>query len=88
MQDVLNVVGGMGVMLPLLEQVCEAEQVDSRWVQETSDLLGPELTLVQGPRRHAASPQQVLRSVIQLFNPLLNVTAVAQRDVIYILYTV
>ncbi|KAK0134570.1 Neurobeachin-like protein 2 [Merluccius polli] len=47
-KDVLNVVGGMGVMLPLLEQVCEAEQVDSRWVQETSDLLGPELTSSRG----------------------------------------
>ncbi|XP_045552936.1 neurobeachin-like protein 2 isoform X4 [Salmo salar] len=42
-KDVLNTVGGMGVLLPLLEQVCEAEQVEGGG-QETSDLLGPELT--------------------------------------------
>uniref|UniRef100_A0A8C4ZPY9 Neurobeachin-like 2 n=1 Tax=Gadus morhua TaxID=8049 RepID=A0A8C4ZPY9_GADMO len=46
-KDVLNVVGGMGVILPLLEQVCEAEQADSG-AQETSDLLGPELTSSRG----------------------------------------
>ncbi|KAJ3598621.1 hypothetical protein NHX12_002126 [Muraenolepis orangiensis] len=46
-KDVLNVVGGMGVMLPLLEQVCEAEQVDPG-DQETSDLLEPELTSPRG----------------------------------------
>ena len=40
-------VGGMAVMLPLLEQVCEAEQADSG-AQETSDLLGPELTSSRG----------------------------------------
>ncbi|XP_045082156.1 neurobeachin-like protein 2 isoform X2 [Coregonus clupeaformis] len=42
-KDVLNTVGGMGVLLPLLEQVCEAEQAEGGG-QETSDLLGPELT--------------------------------------------
>ncbi|XP_070767640.1 neurobeachin-like protein 2 [Enoplosus armatus] len=42
-KDVVNVVGGIGVLLPLLEQVCEAEPV-SNGSQETSDLLGPELT--------------------------------------------
>uniref|UniRef100_A0A4W5RKL2 Neurobeachin-like protein 2 n=2 Tax=Hucho hucho TaxID=62062 RepID=A0A4W5RKL2_9TELE len=42
-KDVLNTVGGMGVLLPLLEQVCEAEQAGGGG-QETSDLLGPELT--------------------------------------------
>ncbi|CAL8247132.1 unnamed protein product [Lota lota] len=46
-KDVLNVVGGMGVILPLLEQVCEAEQGDLG-AQETSDLLGPELTSSRG----------------------------------------
>ncbi|XP_034144562.1 neurobeachin-like protein 2 isoform X2 [Esox lucius] len=43
LKDVLNTVGGMGVLLPLLEQVCEAEQAEGGG-QETSDLLGPELT--------------------------------------------
>ncbi|KAG7251696.1 hypothetical protein CRUP_015307 [Coryphaenoides rupestris] len=47
MQDVLNVVGGMGVVLPLLEQVCEAGQVDSG-AQDTSDQRGPELILPRG----------------------------------------
>uniref|UniRef100_A0A669DUS8 Neurobeachin-like protein 2 n=1 Tax=Oreochromis niloticus TaxID=8128 RepID=A0A669DUS8_ORENI len=37
-KDVINVVGGMGVLLPLLEQVCEAEQVYNGG-QEISDLL-------------------------------------------------
>ena len=40
-------VGGMAVMLPLLEQVCEAEQADPG-AQETADLLGPELTSSRG----------------------------------------
>lgn len=48
MQDVVNVVGGIGVLLPLLEQVSEVEQVYSGG-QETSDLLGPELTSSRGP---------------------------------------
>lgn len=48
LQDVINVVGGMGVLLPLLEQVCEAEQVYNGG-QEISDLLGPELTSPRGP---------------------------------------
>uniref|UniRef100_A0A669D9I1 Neurobeachin-like protein 2 n=1 Tax=Oreochromis niloticus TaxID=8128 RepID=A0A669D9I1_ORENI len=47
-KDVINVVGGMGVLLPLLEQVCEAEQVYNGG-QEISDLLGPELTSPRGP---------------------------------------
>ncbi|KAL0985478.1 hypothetical protein UPYG_G00157390 [Umbra pygmaea] len=42
-KDVLNSVGGVGVLLPLLEQVCEVEQAEGGG-QETSDLLGPELT--------------------------------------------
>lgn len=48
LQDVVNVVGGIGVLLPLLEQVCEAEQVYNGG-QEISDLLGPELTCSRGP---------------------------------------
>lgn len=47
-QDVVNVVGGVGVLLPLLEQVCEAELVYNG-NQEISDLLGPELTSSRGP---------------------------------------
>ncbi|XP_068425985.1 neurobeachin-like protein 2 isoform X1 [Clinocottus analis] len=47
-KDVVNVVGGIGVLLPLLEQVCEAEPV-SNGSQEISDLLGPELTSPRGP---------------------------------------
>ncbi|XP_028325774.1 neurobeachin-like protein 2 isoform X2 [Gouania willdenowi] len=48
-KDVVNVLGGIGVMLPLLEQVCEAEQIFSNGGQEVSDLLGPELTSSRGP---------------------------------------
>uniref|UniRef100_A0A671WSY8 Neurobeachin-like protein 2 n=1 Tax=Sparus aurata TaxID=8175 RepID=A0A671WSY8_SPAAU len=47
-KDVVNVVGGVGVLLPLLEQVCEAEPVYNG-SQEISDLLGPELTSSRGP---------------------------------------
>lgn len=43
-------VGGIGVLLPLLVQVCEAEQAYNGG-QEISDLLGPELT---SPRGRAA----------------------------------
>ncbi|KAM4601359.1 neurobeachin-like protein 2 isoform 2-T2 [Polymixia lowei] len=48
LKDVLNVVGGIGVLLPLLKQVCEAEQTDNGG-QETSDPLGPELPSSRGP---------------------------------------
>lgn len=44
----MNVVGGIGVLLPLLEQVGEAEQAFNGG-QEISDLLGPELTSSRGP---------------------------------------
>ncbi|XP_072317552.1 neurobeachin-like protein 2 isoform X1 [Eucyclogobius newberryi] len=47
-KDVVNVVGGIGVVLPLLEQVCGAEQAYNGG-QETSDLLGPELTSPRSP---------------------------------------
>ncbi|KAJ8004840.1 hypothetical protein DPEC_G00140480 [Dallia pectoralis] len=49
LKDVLNTVGGMGVLLPLLEQVCETEQAEGGG-QETSDLLGPELTSTSSRR--------------------------------------
>lgn len=41
-------VGGVGVLLPLLEQICEVEPVLNGG-QEISDLLGPELTSSRGP---------------------------------------
>uniref|UniRef100_A0A673NB59 Neurobeachin-like protein 2 n=1 Tax=Sinocyclocheilus rhinocerous TaxID=307959 RepID=A0A673NB59_9TELE len=41
-------VGGMGALLPLLEQVCLLDQGETVG-QETSDLLGPELTSSRGP---------------------------------------
>ncbi|XP_076826894.1 neurobeachin-like protein 2 isoform X2 [Brachyhypopomus gauderio] len=47
-KDVLSSVGGMAALLPLLEQVCGLEQGDTGG-QETSDLLGPELTSARGP---------------------------------------
>ncbi|XP_065438613.1 LOW QUALITY PROTEIN: neurobeachin-like protein 2 [Chrysemys picta bellii] len=42
-KDVVNCVGGMGVLLPLLDQVA-AERKESEDSQETHDLVGPELT--------------------------------------------
>ncbi|XP_055065658.2 neurobeachin-like protein 2 isoform X2 [Misgurnus anguillicaudatus] len=47
-KDVLSSVGGMGALLPLLEQVCLLEQRETGG-QEISDLLGPELTSSRGP---------------------------------------
>ncbi|XP_056300146.1 neurobeachin-like protein 2 isoform X3 [Pseudoliparis swirei] len=47
-KDVVNVVGGIGVLLPLLEQVCEAEQVNNG-SQEISDQQGLELTAPRSP---------------------------------------
>uniref|UniRef100_A0A8C1VMY5 Neurobeachin-like protein 2 n=1 Tax=Cyprinus carpio TaxID=7962 RepID=A0A8C1VMY5_CYPCA len=43
-KDVLSSVGGMGALLPLLEQVCLLDKGETAG-QETSDLLGPELTV-------------------------------------------
>lgn len=42
-QDVVNCVGGMGVLLPLLEQVVSKKE-EAEDEQETNDLVGPELT--------------------------------------------
>ncbi|XP_039377605.1 neurobeachin-like protein 2 isoform X7 [Mauremys reevesii] len=42
-KDVVNCVGGMGVLLPLLEQVAD-ERKEPEDSQETHDLVGPELT--------------------------------------------
>ncbi|XP_038664837.1 neurobeachin-like protein 2 isoform X1 [Scyliorhinus canicula] len=45
-KDVVNCMGGMGVLLPLLEQVASKSD-DSEENQETADLVGPELTSSQ-----------------------------------------
>lgn len=42
-QDVVNCVGGMAVLLPLLEQVVSKKE-EPEDEQETNDLVGPELT--------------------------------------------
>nr|XP_056713128.1 neurobeachin-like protein 2 [Euleptes europaea] len=42
-KDVVNCVGGMGVLLPLLDQVA-SQKKESEDHQETHDLVGPELT--------------------------------------------
>ncbi|XP_071415968.1 neurobeachin-like protein 2 isoform X2 [Pithys albifrons albifrons] len=42
-KDVVNCVGGMGVLLPLLEQVV-SEKEEPEDEEETNDLVGPELT--------------------------------------------
>ncbi|XP_072184341.1 neurobeachin-like protein 2 isoform X1 [Excalfactoria chinensis] len=42
-KDVVNCVGGMGVLLPLLEQVVTKKE-EAEDEQETNDLVGPELT--------------------------------------------
>ncbi|XP_008943134.1 PREDICTED: neurobeachin-like protein 2, partial [Merops nubicus] len=42
-KDVINCVGGMGVLLPLLEQVVSKKE-EPEEEQETNDLVGPELT--------------------------------------------
>lgn len=43
-QDVVNCVGGMGALLPLLERVATQPQEAEAGPGETHDLLGPELT--------------------------------------------
>ncbi|XP_078072023.1 neurobeachin-like protein 2 isoform X3 [Mustelus asterias] len=45
-KDVINCMGGMGILLPLLEQVASKSD-DSEENQETTDLVGPELTSSQ-----------------------------------------
>ncbi|KAM3822734.1 neurobeachin-like protein 2 isoform 1-T1 [Vipera latastei] len=42
-KDVINCVGGMGALLPLLDQVASQKE-ESKDVQEIHDLVGPELT--------------------------------------------
>lgn len=44
MKDVVNCVGGMGVLLPLLERVAVQPQEAEAGPCETHDLVGPELT--------------------------------------------
>lgn len=43
-QDVVNCVGGMGALLPLLERVATQPQEAEAGPAETYDLVGPELT--------------------------------------------
>lgn len=43
-QDVVNCVGGMGALLPLLERVAVQPQEAEAGPGETHDLVGPELT--------------------------------------------
>ncbi|KAG9471909.1 hypothetical protein GDO78_022334 [Eleutherodactylus coqui] len=54
-KDVVNCVGGMGVLLPLLHQVA-SQTKEAPEVQETHDLVGPELT----SSRNAQSMQLAL----------------------------
>ncbi|XP_053323151.1 neurobeachin-like protein 2 isoform X2 [Spea bombifrons] len=42
-KDVVNCIGGMGALLPLLQQVAQ-QTVEASGAQETHDLVGPELT--------------------------------------------
>ncbi|XP_010148165.1 PREDICTED: neurobeachin-like protein 2, partial [Eurypyga helias] len=55
-KDVVNCVGGMGVLLPLLEQVVSKKE-EPEDEPETNDLVGPELT----SSRNAHDTGQVLR---------------------------
>ncbi|XP_072572045.1 neurobeachin-like protein 2 isoform X2 [Paramormyrops kingsleyae] len=48
-KDAVNSVGGMGALLPLLEQVSMPEQMKDADAEQTSDLVGPELTSSRGP---------------------------------------
>uniref|UniRef100_A0A8C7DXL8 Neurobeachin-like protein 2 n=1 Tax=Naja naja TaxID=35670 RepID=A0A8C7DXL8_NAJNA len=45
-KDVINCVGGMGALLPLLDQVASQKE-ESKEIQEIHDLVGPELTSSQ-----------------------------------------
>lgn len=49
-QDVVNCVGGMGVLLPLLERVAVQPQEAEAGPCETHDLVGPELTSGRNPQ--------------------------------------
>uniref|UniRef100_A0A4W4FS75 Neurobeachin-like protein 2 n=1 Tax=Electrophorus electricus TaxID=8005 RepID=A0A4W4FS75_ELEEL len=70
-KDVLSSVGGMGALLPLLEQVCGLEQGDS-WEQETSELLGPELTSSRGPAEGRLERNSVAAFLLMVKNMLRN----------------
>uniref|UniRef100_A0A670ZS51 Neurobeachin-like protein 2 n=1 Tax=Pseudonaja textilis TaxID=8673 RepID=A0A670ZS51_PSETE len=45
-KDVINCVGGMGALLPLLDQIASQKE-ESKEIQEIHDLVGPELTSSQ-----------------------------------------
>uniref|UniRef100_A0A672J9K9 Neurobeachin-like protein 2 n=1 Tax=Salarias fasciatus TaxID=181472 RepID=A0A672J9K9_SALFA len=77
-KEVLNVVGGIGVLLPLLEQVCEAEQVYNGG-QETSDLLGPELT---SPRSASRLERNSIAAFLLMVKNLIRHHSVNQESLL------
>uniref|UniRef100_A0A671PMP1 Neurobeachin-like protein 2 n=1 Tax=Sinocyclocheilus anshuiensis TaxID=1608454 RepID=A0A671PMP1_9TELE len=70
-KDVLSSVGGMGALLPLLEQVCLLDQAETVG-QETSDLLGPELTSSRGPAEGRLGKNSVAAFLLMIKNMLRN----------------
>uniref|UniRef100_A0A8C1FVI9 Neurobeachin-like protein 2 n=1 Tax=Cyprinus carpio carpio TaxID=630221 RepID=A0A8C1FVI9_CYPCA len=70
-KDVLSSVGGMGALLPLLEQVCLLDQGETVG-QETSDLLGPELTSCRGPAEGRLEKNSVAAFLLMIKNMLRN----------------
>uniref|UniRef100_A0A671M6C0 Neurobeachin-like protein 2 n=1 Tax=Sinocyclocheilus anshuiensis TaxID=1608454 RepID=A0A671M6C0_9TELE len=70
-KDVLSSVGGMGALLPLLEQVCLLDQGETVG-QETSDLLGPELTSSRGPAEGRLEKNSVAAFLLMIKNMLRN----------------
>uniref|UniRef100_A0A8C1RYC0 Neurobeachin-like protein 2 n=1 Tax=Cyprinus carpio TaxID=7962 RepID=A0A8C1RYC0_CYPCA len=63
--------GGMGALLPLLEQVCLLDQGETVG-QETSDLLGPELTSCRGPAEGRLEKNSVAAFLLMIKNMLRN----------------
>uniref|UniRef100_A0A8C1KGE3 Neurobeachin-like protein 2 n=1 Tax=Cyprinus carpio TaxID=7962 RepID=A0A8C1KGE3_CYPCA len=70
-KDVLSSVGGMGALLPLLEQVCLLDKGETAG-QETSDLLGPELTSSRGPAEGRLGKNSVAAFLLMIKNMLRN----------------
>uniref|UniRef100_A0A8C2FYA8 Neurobeachin-like 2 n=1 Tax=Cyprinus carpio TaxID=7962 RepID=A0A8C2FYA8_CYPCA len=64
-------VGGMGALLPLLEQVCLLDKGETAG-QETSDLLGPELTSSRGPAEGRLGKNSVAAFLLMIKNMLRN----------------
>uniref|UniRef100_A0A8C7DXS6 Neurobeachin-like protein 2 n=1 Tax=Naja naja TaxID=35670 RepID=A0A8C7DXS6_NAJNA len=53
-KDVINCVGGMGALLPLLDQVASQKE-ESKEIQEIHDLVGPELTSSQSLEKNGVA---------------------------------